>query len=498
MRSGFLLASGIASAYLEVDSRLQSDGQFRNIEVVVGSKSTSFSCSIDTVGGDLVLSSDVFNTSGSSTLQEYFPEGKDNFITIPFNADWVMNLESANGDYYHDDIIFGGQKLTNYSFAIADSGLSEFSGCNLGLAPYITEGVSDTEFDGITEPFYNNILARLVEDGVTKAQAFSLWSGSDTKGSVLFGAIDHSKYEGEHLTLVPLLSRNRDGVLDVNFDYTQVPGPDIMLHGMTISENQEEDIFETSQIAIISAGALYSWLTMDMLADLGDMLGFVNQDWKTVINYDEDPPMQVTGSGLVWNFCEDLPDFNGKYLILNFSGVKIEVPIEDLISGAVPDALLFPPDNSDGKKLCILNMRTNVAPYGEGTGSTNQEIVLGYPIADKMYIAFDYDNNQAGIAPAVGNPGKSDIEEITSGIPGKTAALYSSTSMITDYDLKTSTIPMSTLPSSVSSVIPSSSRETSASPSVISASAIVSSSAVPRNSTAVSPSSTPSATAPSS
>lgn len=116
MRTNLITTLRAVSAYLEVASFLQSDAQFRNIEFVAGSESTSFLCGLDTVGGDLVFSNNVYNSSVSSTLQQYFPEGEDNYITIPFNADWVMNLESANGDYYYDNIALGGHRLTNYSF----------------------------------------------------------------------------------------------------------------------------------------------------------------------------------------------------------------------------------------------------------------------------------------------------------------------------------------------------------------------------------------------
>lgn len=329
--------------------------------------------------------------------------------------------------------------------SVAEEAYSQFSGCNFGIAASITEGVSNSFFDDVTKPFYKNILARLVEDGIAKMQAYSLWTGSDTKGSVLFGAIDHSKYEGEQLTLVPLFSRKRDGVLDVNFDYTEVPGPDIMVHGMNIQGIKNKFSIEMNQIAIISAGALYSWLPGSMLADLGSALGFVNLDWKAVENY-FDNAIEIDGSGLVWNFCSDLPDFEGQHLVLDFSGVKIEVPVNDLVVKDVADLLEFPPVDADGKKICALNLRANTAPYGEGPGSINQEIVFGYPIADKMYIVFDYYNNQAGIAQAIGTSTDSNIEEMTTGIPGTMAALYS-TALNTDYTIVTKAITTSVFPS---------------------------------------------------
>lgn len=429
----FLLISGVAYASLEIETYLQSNGNFRNLQLIIGSESTSMDCSIDTVGGDIALGQDFYDKDFSNTIHEVeLPDTILGDYKVQFSPDWYMNTIVGQGYFFDDRIKVGGHVFENMSFAISESG---FTGCIFGIAPSDTESVFSIGGDEAYEkPFYNNTLNQLVDEKVINTPAYSIWTGKDTKGTLLFGAIDHGKFQGE-LTLVPLLQRYRNGIGSSLYYYKSVPGPNIMLHSIRIGANADGEGASDIPInhnVIISAGALYSWSNIDFVAGLGSALGFTNQDWDVTYDPSVSNIPNAYGTGFVWNYCKDLPDFDGRYLILNFSGVDIAIPIEDLIAKG-PDLKIDSLKSGD-QDICALSLRADVDDSDRPPALSNDEIIFGYPIADKMYIAFDYsDNYQAGIAQAVGDAGDSNIEEIVSKLPGTSAALYSSTSINTDF-----------------------------------------------------------------
>lgn len=430
-----VLISGVVYASLEIETFLQSDGSFRNMPLIIGSESTTIECSIDTVGGDIALGEDYSGKKFSNTTHKVeLPDSFSGNRPVQFLPDWYMNTISGVGYYFDDSIDFGGNKFENMSFAISEDGFG-FNGCNFGIAPSDAEAVfSIGGGEAYEKPFYNNTLNSFVDEEVIKIPAYSLWTGDDTKGTLLYGAIDHAKFQGE-LTLVPLLPRYRSGIGSNLYNYDSVAGPNIMLHSMRIGANadgQGANDIPINHNVIISAGALYSWSNIDFVAGLANALGFTTGDWD--VSYD--PSVTNTpiayGTGFVWNYCKNLPDFKERYIIFNFSGVDIAVPIEDLIVKG--PTLKVSPEQSGDPDICALSIRANVGDSDHPPNLGNEEIVFGYPIANKMYLTFDYsDNYQAGIARAVGSAGDSNTEEIISKIPGTSAALYSSTSINSDF-----------------------------------------------------------------
>lgn len=124
-----------------------------------------------------------------------------------------------------------------------------------------------------------------------------------------------------------------------------------------------------------------------------------------------------------------LPCATAGSIELNFSGVKVAVPIGD--------ALLRLFDTNDGvytdtngHPMCVLGFTAG----SDGLPHTSEEFFLGESILRGLYVVYDYENWEIGIASANLESEEDAIEEITTKIPrGSSAPSYLSTRYVTSY-----------------------------------------------------------------
>ncbi|OAA72567.1 candidapepsin-4 precursor [Cordyceps fumosorosea ARSEF 2679] len=153
----------------------------------------------------------IFDTASSDII---VPEA------APFNPDAAADLQSLDGKSFNATLSRGDHYEGNYSKTTVTLGGAEVSSAQVGLASIVQTraNISDLAVVGVglvaleaTESKYNNLPRRLNESGVTNSQAYSVVLNATPlgNGSVFFGGIDRSKFEGE-LQQVPI-AKDKDG-----------------------------------------------------------------------------------------------------------------------------------------------------------------------------------------------------------------------------------------------------------------------------------------------
>lgn len=304
-----------------------------------------------------------------------------NMSAPPF---YILYADGTNstGIWGTDSVKFSGITIDNLSFAIANETSSQIGILGVGLS-----GLEITNV-GRTSPSYTyeNFPMRLKSEGIINTNAFSLYLDrrSARNGTILFGAVDHAKYSGD-LLLLPLLN----SAMTVSRSPLRLQ---VVMSGILIQGNlQNVTVSNTPLSALLDSGTTYTYLPQAMLTSFANVLGAqANERY-----------------GLFQLSCNYM---SSNYIVtFMFSGVSIEVPLNDLIVSS--------------RNACFLTLFPSTQ-----TGSNAPSVVLGDNFLRSAYIVYDLDNYQVAMAQAVYTDDQ-QIEIISSTIPlATTAPGYSSTS----------------------------------------------------------------------
>ncbi|KAK8443404.1 aspartyl protease [Candidozyma auris] len=273
--------------------------------------------------------------------------------------------DSGYGVWVSDDVSVGGHSMKNLTFGVTTNSSLPYGALGLGLM-----NASSFSRDVYVEN-YMPFPMRLKHDGVIKKTAYSLSVGGSTssKGSVLFGAVDHSKYEGQ-LQKVKMVAREHPYVVDPNYD-KGLRQPNIVL-----SSIEGDGLMIKERIGVsIASDVTANYLPTAHVERIGKFLDG-----------------EETFDGLWKVSCDHLE--SRENLTFGFSGIKINVPIKDLI---IP---------STSQKDCFLHMYPQ-----EG------QVYLGDSFLRNAYAVFDLENEEIALAQAAHGVREPDIEEIVEDIP---------------------------------------------------------------------------------
>lgn len=240
----------------------------------------------------------------------------------------------------------------------------------------------------VAEP-YPNIVDRFAADGVIETRAYSIWvdsSDSSTAGSILFGAVDKSKYTGK-LRAAPIV----EGPSDKDFNRTAIQLTDLYL----TDESGKSSLFprDTVALAMLDTGSTYSYMPKAMLDQLYASAGVLYSD-------------ETLGSSVVP--C-DLYTANANFTFgfgATIDGPQITVPMSQLVS-RFPIDITF----EDGTPAC--NFGIGVHPDGL--------ILLGDSFLRSAYAVFDLENDRIALAQSVAgiaNPENEHVVPIVKGADG--------------------------------------------------------------------------------
>lgn len=312
----------------------------------IGSPPQTCVAAIDTGSSDLWVFSkssgqpDSFDSSESSTYQ---------LLNHDFSIQYVSG--SAQGDWVKDNVTYGSDSVTSLQFAVVNSPTQQGESAGIfGIGPEAQETTAET---GST---YTNFPAALVQQGLTKVNAYSLYLDSiEAKigSSILFGGVDTSRYTGT-LWTIPFTSQ-----VSFNVDF-QVAGD--------------------QGNGVLDSGTSLTYLPESTLEKIASTYGATYNFQLQAYVLDGDQPS--SNEPLVYTFS---------------NGATVSVPTSELFVSQSGSTILM------------------ILPTSQSQGIT----LLGDSFLRSAYVVYNIDANICGIAQANWSPGPSNIVEITGDtIPG--------------------------------------------------------------------------------
>lgn len=289
------------------------------------------------------------------------------------------------GNWSTDTFGIGDIQIPNFSFGLGLGGNSSTAFLGLGYTK------TEASYANVNTKYeYANLPIRLVDSGITNTPAYSLWLGGFelyAGGKVLFGGVDHSKYEGT-LGKLPVLK-------DSAGEYSYL---NVALHELTLSVNEtKKELLGGKAIpALLDSGATRTYLPLELAKEV-----LINQ-------------LNVTYSPLDGGYVTRCATKGG--LTFNFGGVIIEASFSSLFK---PVTGYFSPTTfPDGSRKCVVDIDASTASYA----------LLGDSFLRNAYVVYDLKNNEIALAQSKPTATDSNVEAIVSTIPSATKAPgYSST-----------------------------------------------------------------------
>ncbi|AGO13682.1 AaceriAGL192Wp [[Ashbya] aceris (nom. inval.)] len=275
----------------------------------------------------------------------------------------------ASGTWGTDRLDLGQVNADGLTFAVAHASNSSVAVLGIGL-PAIETTVSDFGYQ------YDNLPMVLKRNNVIKKTAYSMFINSlnaDT-GSVLFGAVDHSKYSGT-LNTVPL----------VNANYRRRVNKPIELHvtlaGIGLDNGRSGEPVQTllgSKVpALLDSGTTLTYFPSQLASRLARAAG---AQW-----YSDEVGYIVS--------C-DSRRLNNAY-IYDFGGFQIRSPLSDYaMKTNVPGTCRF-----------------GIMPHG------SDYAILGDVFLTRAYVVFDLEALEVSMAQAKYDGGSEQIEVIAGSVP---------------------------------------------------------------------------------
>lgn len=316
---------------------------------------------VDTGSSDAVILTDKFQSCqrAGSYCSKFGTIDSWNRLNPPqrFHTQFASGM-SISGEIVSATFTFSSQSV-DVRFGVPTS-LSTLDHNVLGLGYPISEAVEGS--------FYPNFPQAIQNQGLIKTPAYSLWlnSASASAGSILFGGIDESKFNGK-LTTFKVRSENGQyrqfllQIKSVSFAGKEIPG---------------------SYLAVVDSGYTGSSFPPSLAQSIWAAAGIQDTDIDQANGY---PMVDCTfGNSLSVPFMD-----------FDFGSAKYQVPLSELLIR-----------RASGQ--CLLGIAA-------ANGASNHQPLLGVTFLRSVYAIFDLYNNEISLAQASFNPGSSRIIEIDTG-----------------------------------------------------------------------------------
>lgn len=187
-----------------------------------------------------------FDTEESETFKEN--------TTIPYFYIEYADNTAALGVWGYDNVYVGGVRIDNLSFAVANTSSSDVGVLGIGLPGLET-----------TTETYENLPLKMRNQGLIHKSLYSLYLNDyeTQSGTILFGAIDHAKYQG-NLETLPIKSTTGSSepvriIVDVD--------------SIELEEGSDTtSILSSSTNVVLDSGSTLSYFYPSVLTELGSAL----------------------------------------------------------------------------------------------------------------------------------------------------------------------------------------------------------------------------------
>lgn len=295
-------------------------------------------------------------------------------VSSGFNISYADGSGAA-GDYVTDTFRIGSANLSDFQFGIGDTSSSRRGILGLGYDLNEVQVLSEKK-----DP-YDNLPLKLAADGHIQSPAYSIYLNDfeASRGSILFGGVDRSRFEGDLATL-PVQSESG---LYQRFLVTLTK---VELGGDTV----EDDM---ALAVLLDSGTSITYLPDKMAADIFERVGaeFSRSEGLAFISCSA----RSASEPLRFTFSDPVIEVSMSELVLDVKGITRGQSLLD-----------------EEEEVCLFG----IGPSGEGSN------VLGDTFMRSAYVVFDLENNEISMAQTRFNSsGSGDVKEITEdGVPGAT------------------------------------------------------------------------------
>lgn len=284
----------------------------------------------------------------------------------------------ASGVWGTDTLHVGSVDVKDVSMAV-----SNFTNSTIGVLGIGLPGLETTYSGGLTtlgakSYQYANFPMVLKDNGIIEQIAYSLYLDDPdaSTGSVLFGALDHSKYSGGLYT-VPLVNVYESQGINKPVEF------DITLYGIGYqSADENVTIAQTSIPALLDSGTTISYFPPQLLELIATQLGATYNDYQG------------------YYLMDCVSDDDTTEIVFDFGGFHITVPLADFQSQVSPSQ-------------CMLMMSTQA-----------ERIILGDVFLQHAYVVYDLENLEISMGQANFDSNDDEDIELISGttVPSATQA----------------------------------------------------------------------------
>jgi hypothetical protein len=362
-----------------------------NISVAFGTPPQTYSLLFDTASTDVWIPK--FNSSGCTPACpanfSFDPTTSSTLVEtdVPFDARYGLTPDLAvKGLYYNDSISIGGlPTLKNATFAVGDIPKPLFTQGTRGIFGVGTRS-SESWYQSPDSPYwqdydktYMSLWERLALQSPSAKPQFSVWlNAQDAKsGTVNFGGVDRSKYQGR-LIGIPLNLDSGTG---------DPAGWSVNLTSVVRTSIDDKGKEKTT------------WLTargysIDFTVDSGSPNMYVPTKLYESIVEDLDATEIMNGAPYVP--CS-LRSAKSGYLDFGFNpgtghqDAIIRVPYSDIIYPPGLPVTVPPADDRHGEKLCYFGVVPNDGPVR----------LLGATFLRSAYVVFDAEEKELKMAQAI-------------------------------------------------------------------------------------------------
>ncbi|CAL9735200.1 aspartic proteinase Mkc7p [Monosporozyma servazzii] len=387
---------------------ITNEQSFYSVELEIGTPTQEVTVLVDTGSSDLwVMGSNNPYCKSSSNSQISTSDRIDCGEFGTFDSDksstWSRNESASRFSIQYGDTTFAsgvwGQdrlhledlNITGLSFAVANRTNSTVGVLGVGLPGLETTNSGRNAYQ------YDNFPMVLKRAGATESTAYSLYLNSlqEEHGSILFGAVDNSKYSGPLYT-IPLINTLR------GYGYETPIQFDVTLQGIGLSDGDNNSTLTSTKVpALLDSGTTLTYLPKSLLDDLADKIGarYIERYGYYMV------PCNSEGTSSS-AFDDDTS------LVFDFGGFHIRTPLKDYLVQALTNT-------------CILGL----------IPQDSNGVILGDTFLTHAYVVYDLDNLEISMAQAkyiedydAEDYKSADIQTINSSVPGATKAPgYSST-----------------------------------------------------------------------
>ncbi|CAB4254826.1 pepsin-like aspartic protease [Maudiozyma barnettii] len=376
---------------------ITNQGTFYSVSLEIGTPEQNITVLVDTGSSDLWVSNSnnpYCQSNYQSTSGITYADTIDCTDYGTFDPDssssWSSNSTSfsikygdstfASGVWGQDRLHLEDLNVTGLSFAVANRSNSTVGVLGIGLP-----GLEVTYTGSASKAYqYDNFPMVLKRSGAIESNVYSLYLNEldATHGTVLFGAVDHSKYEAPLYT-IPLINTLRANGFGsaVQFDVT------LQGLGMTFENGTADKTLTTTAIpALLDSGTTLTYLPGSLVTIIANQVGATYS--SRLGYYTVACPSSMSSS----SSSSSSSTLDGINLIFDFGGFHINATLEDF--------LIQPSAN-----ICLLG----IVPQ------TAHSALLGDSFLSHAYVVYDLENKEISMAQAKYDVDSSDIEVVSSG-----------------------------------------------------------------------------------